>query len=175
MMNQMERMCRPYLEEISCFKLKIPNRFDSSETIDGYCSVNFPSGYSIYVEEFFLEQTSPDNFVLLDGKPLEYSSKLKWENRRQKFWEELNQGHPLKKESNLRSSHRCVNSLKVQNSTVVECPSVPHTSQSNMSVPHKIDSFSALTIRQFHTNLCVLHKSVSSKPIRQFFVELTDF
>ena len=126
-MNQTERICRSYSEEISCFKFEIPYRLESSETIDRYCSVNFPPGYSIYVEEFFLDDASPDNFVLLDGKPLQYSSPLKWEDRRQKFWEELNQGHPLKKESNLRSGHRCVNSLKVKISTIVNYPSVPHT------------------------------------------------
>ena len=84
-MNQKERLCRSHLEEISCFKMEIPYRFESSETIDRYCSVNFPPGYSIYVEDFFMDQTRPDNFVLLDGKPLQYSSKLKWVDRRQKF------------------------------------------------------------------------------------------
>ena len=112
-MNQTEHICRPFLEEIRCFKTEIPYRFDSSETKDRYCSVSFPSGYSIYVEEFFLDETSPDDFVLLDGKLLQYSSKLKWEDRRQEFWEELNNGNSLKKKSNWRSSHRCVNSLKV--------------------------------------------------------------
>ncbi len=115
-MNQKELLCRSYLEEISCFKMEIPYRFESSQTIGRYCSVSFPPGYSIYVEDFFLDKAGPDDFVLLDGKPIQYNSKLKWVDRRNKFWEKLNHGHPLKKESNLRSNHRCVNSLKVKNS-----------------------------------------------------------
>ena len=119
-MNQKELLCRSYLEEISCFKMEIPYRFESSQTKDRYCSVSFPPGYSIYVEEFFLDKAGPDDFVLLDGKPIQYTSKVKWEDRRQKFWEKLNQGHPLKKESNWRSHHGCVNSLKVKKSGHVE-------------------------------------------------------
>ena len=117
-MNQKELLCRSYLEEISCFNMGIPYRFESSQTIDRYCSVSFPPGYSIYVEDFFLDEAGPDDFVLLDGKPIQYKSKLKWEDRRQKFWEQLSQGHPLKKQPNWRSNHRCVNSLKVKNSNL---------------------------------------------------------
>ena len=111
-MNQGEKICRLHEKELSCFGREIPHRFDSAERNTTYCSVNFPAGYSIYVEEFILDDFGPDNFVLLDGKPLQYSPKLEWGDRRRIFWDALN-NQALKKNSLRRSSIPCVKSLKV--------------------------------------------------------------
>ena len=94
-MNQEETICRSYRKDINCFKRKIPSRFESSKKDRDYCSFKFPPGYSLYVEEFTLEDEGPSNFVLLDGKHLEYSSKLKWTKRRNMLWDKLENGHPL--------------------------------------------------------------------------------
>ena len=114
-MNQEESLCRRYLNYITCFNSDIPDQFNSSGNTEVYCSVMFPPSYSIYVEEFILEDFGPNNFVLLDGKPLEYSSALKWENRRNYFWDSLENEHPLKGKSNRRSNFQCIKSLKVYN------------------------------------------------------------
>ena len=114
-MNQEESICRPYEKNINCFEKTIPDRFISSEKTKDYCSFKFPSGYSIYVEEFILKDAGPNNFVLLDDKHLEYSPKLKWTDRRNNFWSKLEVGHPLRKKSDLRSNFRCIQSLKVKN------------------------------------------------------------
>ena len=112
-MNPEESICRPYKKDINCFESSIPDRFISSEKIKDYCSFEFPSGYSIYVEEFILKDAGPNNFVLLDGKHLEYSSKLKWTHRRNIFWAKLENGQ-LREKSNLRPNFQCVKSLKVK-------------------------------------------------------------
>ena len=114
-MNQEESICRPYEKNINCFEKTIPERFISSGKTKDYCSFKFPSGYSIYVEEFILKDAGPNNFILLDDKHLEYSPKLKWTDRRNNFWSKLEEGHPLRKKSDLRSNFRCIQSLKVKN------------------------------------------------------------
>ena len=114
-MNQEESLCRQYLNSITCFNSDIPDQFNSSGNTNVYCSFIFPPGYSIYVEEFILEDFGPNNFVLLDGKPLEYSSSLKWEDRSNYFWNTLKNEHPLKGKSNKRSNFQCIKSLKVYN------------------------------------------------------------
>ena len=112
-MNQEESICRWYQEKINCFNNSIPYRFSSLEKTKNYCSFQFPPGYSIYVEQFILEDAGPNNFVLLDGKHLEYSSKMKWTDRRNIFWDKLENGHPLRKKSIRRQNFQCIKSLKV--------------------------------------------------------------
>ena len=118
-MNKAEPICRSHREKISCFKTKIPLEFESTGDVDIDCSFIFPRGYSIYVEElkFLKDDPGPDNFVLLDEKPLLYHSKLEWESRRQNFWGTLKESHPLREESiiNRRANHQCVKTLKVKN------------------------------------------------------------
>ena len=113
LMNQEEFICRLYRNDINCFQRTLPDRFNSSEKTKDYCSFKFPPGYSIYVEEFILKNAGPNNFLLLDGKHLEYSYKLKWTKRRNIFWDRLKVGHPLKEKSFRRSNLQCINSLKV--------------------------------------------------------------
>ena len=111
-MNQGEKICQRHEKEVSCFETEIPNRFESAGRNKSYCSFNFPPGYSIYVEEFILNDFSSDNFVLLDGKPLRYSPKLEWTDRRRIFWD-VRDVQALKGNSIRRSTHSCVKSLKV--------------------------------------------------------------
>ena len=117
-MNIEEPICRSHRENISCFKTEIPYQFESSGDIDIDCSFVFPSGYSVYVEEFIYlnNDPGPDNFVYLDDEQLQYRSQLKWESRRQNFWKNLEKGHPLREESiiNRRANNQCVKKLKVK-------------------------------------------------------------
>ena len=113
MMNQKEKICRPYLAEVRCFE-KIPYRYEFNGNIDvKSCSVIFPPGYSIYIEEFILDDPGPDNFVLLDEQLLTYSSKLKWEDREHTLWKSLNKYNPLNYWSTRRSNFPCVQTMKV--------------------------------------------------------------
>ena len=113
MMNQEEKICRSYQAKVRCFD-KIPSRFEFDGFIDEKsCSVILPSGYSIFIEEFILDDPGPDNFVLLDGRPLEYNSKLKWEDREQTMWKNLNTRNPLNMKSTRRPNIPCVKTLKV--------------------------------------------------------------
>ena len=112
-MNQEEKICRPFQAEASCFE-EIPHRFEVDGRIDEkLCSVIFPPGYSIYVEEFILDDPGPDNFVLLDGQLLEYRSKLQWEDREYTLWKNLHRYNPLNDRSTRRSNIPCVQTLKV--------------------------------------------------------------
>ena len=115
LMNQEESICHLYRNKITCFETKIPKKFNSAQKTKDYCSFIFPPGYSIYVEEYVLENDSPNNFVLLDGKHLQYSSKLNWKNRRNIFWDMLKKDHRLKAKSNRRDNIQCIKSLKVSN------------------------------------------------------------
>ena len=118
MMNQEEKICRPYQAEVSCFE-EIPDRFEFDGRIDGKsCSLVFPPGYSIYVEEFILDDPGPDNFVLLDGHIVKYSSNRKWVDREQTLWKSLPITNPLNERSTRRSNIPCVQSLKVIIGTV---------------------------------------------------------
>lgn len=111
-MNQGEEICAGHKKEVSCFETEIPYRFESAGRNSSYCSFNFPAGYSIYVEEFILNDPGPDNFVLLDGNHLNYSPKLEWNDRRRTFWDARNT-QALEKNSLRRSNYPCVKSLKV--------------------------------------------------------------
>ena len=112
-MNQEENICRPYQAEVRCFE-KIPYRFEFDGYIDEKsCSVIFPPGYSIYIEEFNLKDPGPDNFVLLDGDFLQYKTQLKWEDREQTMWKNLQKSNPLNKKLIRRSNIPCVKTLKV--------------------------------------------------------------
>ena len=111
-MNQGEKICRGNEGDLSCLGREIPHRFDSTGRNNTFCSFNFPAGYSIYVEEFILNDFGPDNFVLLDGKPLQYSPKLAWGDRRRIFWDALD-SQALKENALPRSNIPCVKSLKV--------------------------------------------------------------
>ena len=112
-MNQEEKLCRPYQAKIRCFQ-EIPQRFefDGGFNIKS-CSIIFPPGYSIYVEEFILDDPGPDNFVLLDERPLEYSPKLNWLDREQTMWSKLDKKNPLYMKASRRKNRSCVKSLKV--------------------------------------------------------------
>ena len=112
-MNQKEKICRPYQADVKCFE-KIPYKFELDESYDEKrCSFIFPPGYSVYIEEFILENPGPDNFVLLDGNALVYRSKLKWEDRQQNLWKNLKNENPLREKYNRRLNYPCVKSLKV--------------------------------------------------------------
>ena len=116
MMNQEENICRLYKAEVRCFQ-RIPYRFEFDGKInDKSCSLTFPPGYSIYVEEFILNDPGPDNFVLIDGHPLEYSAKLKQGDHEQTLWTKLPKSNPLNRKSNRRENIRCVTTLKVSKS-----------------------------------------------------------
>ena len=113
MMNQDENICRLYKAKVRCFQ-KIPYRFEFNGRInDKSCSQIFPAGYSIYVEEFILDNPGPDNFVLVDGHPLEFSAKLKEGDHEQTLWTKLPKSNPLSRKSNRRENIRCVTTLKV--------------------------------------------------------------
>ena len=113
-MNPEESFCRSYLNQITCFESEIPSNYNSSQKTKDYCSFIFPPGYSIYIEEFVLEDPGPNNFVLLDEKPLEFTYELKWADRLNVLWDSLKNGHPLAEKSNRRSNFQCVESLKVK-------------------------------------------------------------
>ena len=112
-MNQEESICRPYIRDISCFETEIPDHFNSSSKTKDYCSFKFPPGYSIYVEEFILDDPGPDNFVLLDGQLLKYRPKLRWEDREHTLWKNLHRYNPLNFRSTLRPNIACAQTLKV--------------------------------------------------------------
>ena len=115
-MNKAEPICRSLRDKISCFKNGIPLQFESTGEIDIDCSFIFPPGYSIYVEEFIFlkDDPGPDNFILLNDERLQYHSELKWEFRRQNFWDTLEKGHPLRERSIRRANYQCVDTLKVK-------------------------------------------------------------
>ena len=111
-MNQGEKICQSYQNDVRCFR-NIPLRFEFDGRTDDDCSYIFPPGYSMYVEEFVLDDPGPDNFVLDGDTPIEYTSKLKWEDRIQTFWKELDKDHSLYEKANLRLN-RCIKTLKAR-------------------------------------------------------------
>ena len=112
MMNQEEKICRPHQADVSCFQT-IPDRFELNENSEvKSCSLIFPPVYSIYIEEFILDDPGPDNFVLLDGEKIPLRAKLKWEDREQTPWANL-VNNPLQMKSNQRKNIPCVKTLKV--------------------------------------------------------------
>ena len=66
----------------------------------------------MYIEEFILNDPGPDNFVLDGETEIGYKPKLKWQDRRQTWWTQLDKSHPLKKKSNQRLN-ACIKTLKV--------------------------------------------------------------
>ena len=110
-MNQGEKICRSYKENVQCFE-NIPSRFAFDGKFDDDCSFIFPSGYSMYIEEFILNDPGPDNFVLDGETHIGYTSKLEWNDRTQPYWQSLKKDHPLHKKAKLRVS-RCIETLKV--------------------------------------------------------------
>ena len=113
MMNEEEKICRPHHAKVRCFQ-KIPDRFELIKNSEvRSCSIIFPPIYSIYIEEFLLDDPGPDNFVLLDGIHIPFRPKLKWGDREQSPWTNLDNSNPLKMKSNQRLNFRCVKSLKV--------------------------------------------------------------
>ena len=56
-MNSEESICKPYQKDVVCFQ-KVPDRFEFDGSSNNSCSLVFPPGYSIYVEEFSLDQGS---------------------------------------------------------------------------------------------------------------------
>ena len=113
LMNQKEKICQLYRDDVTCFQ-KIPRRFEFDGSIDDSCSVLFPQNYSIYVEEFILDDPGPDNFVLLDNKLIEHSSKIKFQDSQQSSWKKLDKSHPLNNKTRRRSNYQCVKILKVR-------------------------------------------------------------
>ena len=111
MMNQQEKICQSYQNDVRCFE-NIPHRFEFDGRIHDDCSFIFPPGYSMHLEVFVLNNPGPDNFVLNGEAPIGYESKLKWEDRIQSFWKKMDKDHPLYKKANLRVN-RCVKTLKV--------------------------------------------------------------
>ena len=113
-MNSEEKICHSYQTDVKCFQ-KIPNRFEFDGINDESCSFVFPPGYSIYVEEFILDNSGPDNFVLLDGRFMEYKAKLKWNDRQRNLWLKLDKNGNLNDKFDRRPNNRCVKTLKVRN------------------------------------------------------------
>ena len=113
MMNLEEKICRKYQTEVRCFD-EIPETLEFDGSFDEKsCSVIFPPGFSIYIEEFIIDDPGPDNFVLIDGLSQKYNSKLKWEDREQPFWRNLQKNNSLSMKWNRRSNLPCVKKLKV--------------------------------------------------------------
>ena len=112
-MNQAEKICQSYLNVTRCFDT-IPLRYKYDGSIDDDCAFVFPPGYSMYIEEFILNDPGPDNFVLDGETHIDYTSKLKWEDRIQTFWKYLDRENPLYKRANQRAN-RCIKTLKVTN------------------------------------------------------------
>ena len=71
-MNPNEKICARH--DTSCFGDEIPAKFVFDGNHNNSCSFIFPEGYSIFVEQFDIDLDGPDNFVLLDGKEVEYHS-----------------------------------------------------------------------------------------------------
>ena len=113
-----EKICKPYKKGVSCFE-DIPQRLEMNGNNNNYCSITFPPGYAIFVEKFMLDTPDSDNFVLLDGKPLDYKPELKWIDRQQQFRETLPKENPLRNKNliNRRNNYPCVKSLKASDLT----------------------------------------------------------
>lgn len=110
-MNQGEKICQSYQNDVQCFQ-NIPAEFEFDGSTDNDCSFIFPPGYSMYVEEFILDDPGPDNFVLDDATEIGYQPQLKWLDRRQTWWRYLHKSHPLRNKSNKRRN-ACIKTLKV--------------------------------------------------------------
>ena len=114
LMNPGEKICKQHAQ--NCFPDDIPRFFDYEGQTDKYCSVVFPPGFSIHIENFKIDDPGPDNFVLLenfDEITLGYHSKVEWGQRFQKFWKALPDSNQLSKKYIRRENHQCVKSLKV--------------------------------------------------------------
>ena len=111
-MNRREKICQSYQTKFKCFQ-NIPAEFKFDGSSDDDCSFIFPPGYSMYVEEFTLNDPGPDNFVLDGDTEIEYKPKLKWQNRIQTWWSYLDERNPLNKKLNQRFN-ACIKKLKVE-------------------------------------------------------------
>ena len=116
LMNPGEKICKPIKQ--SCFTDEIPRFFDYDGQRKNYCSVVFPPGFSIHIENLKIEEPGPDNFVLLESenfgvKKLGYHSKVEWADRIQKYWKELPDSNQLSNKYIRRDNIQCVKSLKV--------------------------------------------------------------
>ena len=117
LMNPGEKICKPIKQ--SCFTDEIPRFFNYEGRTEKYCSVVFPPGFSIHIENFKIEEPGPDNIVLLDAenfdeKTLGYHSKVEWAQRIQKYWKELPDSNQLSNKYIRRDNIQCVKSLKVR-------------------------------------------------------------
>ena len=117
LMNPGEKICKRHVQ--NCFTDEIPRFFNSEGQIEKYCSVVFPPGFSIHIENFKIEEPGPDNFVLLESenfgvKELRYHSKIEWAQRIQKYWKELPDSNQLSNKYIRRDNIQCVKSLKVR-------------------------------------------------------------
>ena len=116
LMNPGEKICKQVKQ--SCFTDEIPRFFDYKGRTEKYCSVVFPPGFSIHIENFNIEEPGPDNFVLLDSENFDeeilgYHSKVEWGQRIQKYWKALPDSNQLSKKHIRRPNRQCVKSLKV--------------------------------------------------------------
>ena len=117
LMNPGEKICKQHAQ--NCFTDEIPGFFNYEGRTEKYCSVVFPPGFSIHIENFNIDDPGPDNFVLLesenfDEKKLGYHSKVEWGNRIQKYWKMLPDSHQLSNKHIRRDNIQCVKSLKVK-------------------------------------------------------------
>ena len=110
-MNQGEKICRDYRKDVRCFE-DIPLRFEFNGIVDDDCSFIFPPGYSMYVEEFTLEDPGLDNFVLNGEMKIGYSPRLEWKDRIHSSWKSLDKAHPLFRKA-VKRVNRCIRTLKV--------------------------------------------------------------
>ena len=116
LMNPGEKICNSIKQ--SCFTDEIPRFFNYEGLTEKYCSVLFPPGYSIHIENFNIDDPGPDNFVLLESenfgvKKLGYHAKVEWADRIQKYWMELPDSNQLSNKYIRRDNIQCVKSLKV--------------------------------------------------------------
>ena len=115
-MNQGEKICQAYQKNVKCFE-NIPAEFEFNGSIHNDCSFIFPPGYSMYVEEFILDDPGPDNFVLEDATEIRYQPKLKWQDRIHTWWKFLDKSNPLNDKKNKRPN-ACIKSLKVRSQLI---------------------------------------------------------
>ena len=116
LMNPGEKICKPIKQ--NCITDEIPKFFNYEGRTEKSCSVIFPPGFSIHIENFNIEEPGPDNVVLLESensgvKELGYHSKVEWAQGIQKYWKELPDSNVLSKKYIRRDNIQCVKSLKV--------------------------------------------------------------
>lgn len=121
LMNPSEPICDSGKKNL-CFGENIPEKFTSKDLakINHACAVNLPAGYSIFIENFdLMAKKGPENFVLIDSKEQNYKSQVKWEERYNIFWKNLDKTHPLRNEAQRRKQESCVKTLKVRPNSIL--------------------------------------------------------